>query len=98
MIHRPNRVEERSSIMIASSDTGEAGHRQGDRPQHLDIDPQIDAGGFQTSMSKQVANGLDADATPEKPHGKGMAQRVGRCPVEGETALPCTVVEDVDDA
>ena len=74
------------------------GHRQRNRPQHIDVESQIDTGGFQTPMTKQVTDGLDADAATKQAHGEGMAQRIGRRCIEWETTLRGPIFEDVDDS
>lgn len=74
------------------------GHRQCNRAQHVGVEPQVDAGGFQAPVPEQVANGLDADTASKQAHGEGMAQRIGRCPIQREAALHHPVAEDIDDA
>ena len=71
--------------------------RQGDRAEHVDVDPQIGAGAVQAVMPEQVADGLDADAPAQQPHGEGVAQAVDVAP-GAAGRLPRPLVEDVADA
>lgn len=49
-------------------------------------------------MSKQVADGFDADAAPEQSHGKGMTQLVRRCTIERKTIVSGPVIKNLADA
>lgn len=84
--------------MIGSLHRSDEGNGQGHRPQHVGVDPQVNAGRFETPMSEQIANGLDTDAAAQQSHGEGMPQRVRRCPVDGEAAPRRPIAEDLDDA
>ena len=85
-------------VMVASLDGGGHRHRQPDRPQHVNVDPQVGTGRFETAVAKQVADRLDADTPTQQSHGKGVAQRIGRHTGQRQTALGSAVLEDLDDS
>ena len=79
--------------MASSSRIRQSRDRQGDRAEHVDVYPQIGAGAFQAVVPKQVADGLDTNASPQQPHGEGVAKAVRRGALERQAALLRPLVE-----